>query len=284
MSDSLPRPDQQLRDWIAAAAAPLAGSALVVGICGAQGSGKTRLAAGLSQDLQALGLRVCCLSLDDLYLRRRERLQLAATIHPLLATRGVPGTHDVAMGTALLAQLKCLPVGAALALPRFDKARDDRALSADADTVTGPLDVILFEGWCVGLPPQCEAELARPVNQLEREQDADGRWRAWVNQQLASDYAALFAAIDRLIFLAVPDWEAVLQWRSQQERETAAAAPDGGVGLMDEVALRQFIAHYERLSRHALQVMPSRADLVRRLGWRHEVLEQCERPAPGHVR
>ena len=38
------------------------------------------------------------LSLDDLYLPKAERLRLARDVHPLLATRGVPGTHDVALG------------------------------------------------------------------------------------------------------------------------------------------------------------------------------------------
>ena len=73
---------------------------LVVGICGAQGSGKSTLTAVLRKLLEMRGLRVASLSLDDLYLTRGERRELAARIHPLLATRGVPGTHDVELGKA----------------------------------------------------------------------------------------------------------------------------------------------------------------------------------------
>ena len=48
------------------------------------------------------GLRAAILSLDDIYLSGADRLQRANTIHPLLATRGVPGTHDVGLGLQLL--------------------------------------------------------------------------------------------------------------------------------------------------------------------------------------
>src|SRR5690606_26489272 len=70
--------------------------ALLVGVSGCQGSGKTTLASLLVLLLrEMLGLRCINLSIDDFYLTRAERQQLAATVHPLLATRGVPGTHDV---------------------------------------------------------------------------------------------------------------------------------------------------------------------------------------------
>ncbi|HEX4847424.1 MAG TPA: kinase, partial [Novosphingobium sp.] len=96
----------------------------VLGLSGSQGSGKTTLVAGLEQALEAQGLRVARLSLDDLYLTRAERIALGQSVHPLLATRGVPGTHDVALGLEVIAALER---GKAAALPRFDKGRDDRA-------------------------------------------------------------------------------------------------------------------------------------------------------------
>ena len=70
----------------------------MVGLTGPQGSGKSTLAAKLPPLLAARGLRSAVLALDDLYLTHAERRRLAADIHPLLATRGVPGTHDVALG------------------------------------------------------------------------------------------------------------------------------------------------------------------------------------------
>src|SRR5689334_18588644 len=68
---------------------------LVFGVCGSQGLGKSTLARVLKEALlEAHGLSVAVLSLDDLYLSSAERARLARDVHPLLKTRGVPGTHD----------------------------------------------------------------------------------------------------------------------------------------------------------------------------------------------
>src|SRR6187397_1657911 len=96
----------------------------VIGINGAQGSGKTTLCRFLEALLVEHNLRTVTLSLDDLYLTRAERQDLAMHEHPLFATRGVPGTHDVALGEAILDDLLA---GRTAALPRFDKSVDDRA-------------------------------------------------------------------------------------------------------------------------------------------------------------
>ena len=74
----------------------------VVGICGAQGSGKSTLVAALAERLAEEGIAAATLSLDDLYFTRAERLRLASEVHPLFATRGVPGTHDIALGLGVL--------------------------------------------------------------------------------------------------------------------------------------------------------------------------------------
>lgn len=235
---------------------------LVVGICGAQGSGKSTLTAVLRKLLEMRGLRVASLSLDDLYLTRGERRELAARIHPLLATRGVPGTHDVELGKALLARLR--EPGTTMT-PVFDKAADDRAEDAAFE---GPADVVLFEGWCVGARPQPTTALAEPVNALERDQDADGRWRAYVNAQLAGPYRELFGAIGRLVLLQAPSFEVVLGWRIEQERKlrerlAREGRPAGQV--MTEAQVGAFIQHYERLTRWILAEMPGRADVTVRL-------------------
>ena len=81
-------------------------SPLVVGINGAQGSGKSTLTKILSMLLsQGFDKNVVSISIDDLYLTRAERQQLAEDIHPLFLTRGVPGTHDVELGKSILMQL-----------------------------------------------------------------------------------------------------------------------------------------------------------------------------------
>ncbi|MGI4876825.1 MAG: hypothetical protein ACRYG4_05010 [Janthinobacterium lividum] len=242
-------------DLIGAALSEVSRRPLVIGICGAQGSGKSTVAAAVADRLAASGLSVATLSLDDLYLSRADRFALAATVHPLLATRGVPGTHDTTLGLALFA---ALDRGETVRLPRFDKASDDRAPEDAWQPVAAGLDVLVFEGWCVGAVAQADADLAAPVNALERDEDVDGRWRAYVNAALSGPgYRALFARIDRLVLLAAPGFEVVAGWRTEQERR--------GAGVMTTAEVARFVAHYERLTRHILAEMPARADLVIRL-------------------
>ena len=240
----------------------------IVGINGAQGTGKSTLARFLVDELRDRHrLRALAVSLDDFYLGRAARAQLAVTIHPLLATRGVPGTHDATVGLATLRSLRALRPQATCTLPRFSKAEDD---VQPGETVSGPFDLLLFEGWCVGTPPQDEAALQDPVNELEREWDPDGYWRRHVNAQLAGPYMRWFAELDALVFLQAPGWDQVRQWRAQQEVETAAAH-GGRSALLDESAREHFLQHYRRLTDHALRVLPGRAQALIELGADHEV-------------
>jgi D-glycerate 3-kinase len=247
---------------------------LVVGISGAQGSGKSTLASDLVADLSGQGMAAAVLSLDDLYLTREERARLASRVHPLLATRGVPGTHDLSLAFAAIAALER---GEAARLPRFDKARDERRPAQDWDHAPAGTQVLLLEGWCLGAAPQEPAALADPVNALERDEDPDLRWRSFVNRALERDYRILFARVDLTVLLAAPGFEAVFGWRRQQERELAERTGGTGDGLMNDAALDRFIAHYERLTRHILAELPGRADIVARLGPDRAVLSLMER-------
>jgi len=243
------------RTW-APLAEEIAGTkARVIGINGAQGSGKSTACKFLKRLLAERGLRAVTLALDDLYLTRAERQAMARDEHPLFATRGVPGTHDVALGEQAL---DALLAGRPATLPRFDKAADDRAGSV---AVEPPVDVILFEGWCVGAVPQPAPALRQPVNRLEAEEDPDGSWRREVNRRLATDYAELFGRIGWLVMLQVDGWEAVRANRARQERKLGA-----GPAVMDEAALDRFLMHYERLTRWQLEEMPARADAVIAIG------------------
>lgn len=238
----------------------------VLGVNGAQGSGKSTLCESLALILrEGYGCRVAGFSIDDIYKTRAERERLAREIHPLLATRGVPGTHDVGLGLETLDRLTTAGSESSVALPAFDKSIDDRRPMSAWPLTQAPVDIVIFEGWCVGCAPQTQKELLRPINALEAEEDEDGRWRTHVNEQLLGPYAELFGRLDRLIMLKVPGMECVHQWRSLQERKLAAAIRENGSPghrLMDETALRRFIMHYERLTRHMLAEMPARADVT----------------------
>ncbi|MBN8499598.1 MAG: kinase [Sphingomonadales bacterium] len=237
---------------------------LVIGLCGAQGSGKSTLAAYLAAGLAAEGLRIATLSLDDLYKTRADRCLLARHVHPLLATRGVPGTHDIPLGCEVIATLER---GDAAPLPRFDKAADDRVPPPQWPLAPPATQVLLLEGWCVGARPQ--PDVSMPVNALEAAEDRDAVWRKYVNTALSGDYQALFARLDRLVLLAAPGWEIVARWREQQE---AALRSKGGPAVMSPAGVARFIQHYERLTRWILAEMPLRADLTARLGSGREVL------------
>lgn len=237
----------------------------VVGLCGPQGSGKSTIAAILRELLIAGDVSTTIFALDDFYLTRLERQRLARDIHPLLAARGVPGTHDVALMERTMAALgERTPVS----MPSFDKASDDRRPRTQWTSIVGPVDVILFEGWCVGAHPQGDAALAEPLNTLEEREDANGTWRRYVNECLRGDYQRLFARIDAQVLLEAPNFEVVFRWRSEQERklrERLEGAGQDASRLMDDAALARFIAHYERLTRHIMIEMPARADVVIKL-------------------
>lgn len=251
--------------------------ALVVGVSGAQGSGKSTFCQVLAALLRKLhGREVCGFSLDDLYLTRAERQQLAAEVHALLRTRGVPGTHDVSLGLDLLERLRQMKAEEVVAIPSFSKALDDRRPEPEWPVCRHRPDLVLFEGWCVGIGPQSETELSRPINSLEATEDPDGSWRRYVNHLLGTTYAQLFAKLDVLVVLQVPDFESVRRWRRLQEAKLARRHPEAPE-RMDTATLDRFVAHYERLTRHGFATLPDRADVLCRIAPDHRIVEIASR-------
>ncbi|MDP1618401.1 kinase [Phenylobacterium sp.] len=235
---------------------------LLVGICGPQAAGKSTLTAALAGLMQAQGLSVAVLSIDDLYLSHAARQRLGREIHPLLATRGPPGTHDVGLG---LGVLDALSEGQPAALPRFDKASDDLIPASAWPQAPAKVNVMLFEGWCVGARPQPAAALIAPANDLEARRDPDGRWRRHVNDSLAGPYQELFRLLDRLILLQAPGFEVVAAWRQEQERKLRmrlAAEGAAPARSMSDDEVLAFIQLYERLTTHILATMPAYADAI----------------------
>lgn len=256
------------------------GVPMVVGIQGPQGAGKTSLGLLLQRVLcDVAGLVVATLSIDDLYLTRAERAELAARIHPLFQTRGVPGTHDVALGVDVLQRLQA---AGPTAIPRFDKGRDDRAPEASWPVLEGPCDVVLFEGLWLGLPPLAPAALVAPVNELEAREDSAGIWRVYANRALAEHYPALFAHCKLLVHIQVPDFDCVRRWRSAAEHTLRARLEAEGADtsrVMDDAALARFFRHYERFTAHAMETLPEHADVILRMNREHRMVETRFRQA-----
>jgi len=234
----------------------LAQDVRILGLSGLQGSGKSTLAGQLVSAAAERGLRALAVSLDDVYLDLPEREALARDVHPLLITRGPPGTHDVALACTLLDALR---TGAPMDVPHFDKLTDRRGHSMTVKA----MDLVIFEGWCVGVPPESEAALFPPLNPLERDEDPSGHWRRWCNQALARDYPTLWQRLERLVFLQPPGFEIVAEWRWQQQQALQAASPSSP--QMTRRELDRFIQHYERISRQALRTLPTLADDIVRL-------------------
>lgn len=270
-----------LARWVDEALKKHSRGTFVLGINGAQGTGKSTLSEFLAEYLAAeLGRSTAVLSLDDLYLTRAERQALARTVHPLLATRGVPGTHDVGLGIRVLDALGALGAGEQLALPRFDKAVDDRRSVAEWPVVRGAVELVIFEGWCVCSEAVPDAELDQPVNALEAAEDSDGAWRRFVNEQLASVYPALFSRVDALVFLAAPGFDAIRRWRFEQERKLIANIGNQTKQTMDGAGIERFVRHFERVTRQDLERLPCRADVVLELGSDHTVTAVRYRSSP----
>lgn len=204
------------------------------------------------------------LSLDDYYLPRAERARLGARVHPLLARRGPPGTHDQAL---LFDHVDRLLAGATdpLALPRFDKGRDDRDGAPRRVSTNGRPAAVLLEGWFVGTPPQPESALASPANALEAREDPDGAWRRYVHRAHTTFHAQFERRAAATWHLAPPGWNEILAWRWAQERER----PGNCRGLPDAAAVEEFLHPFERIARFQFDRRADWADLVVKLDSAH---------------
>jgi len=234
---------------------------ILMGLNGAQGSGKSTMAHAIADLLGREHMLSCAiLSLDDFYLTHGERAELAECVHPLCATRGVPGTHDVALLRHTLSALGSAGSEGPTAVPRFDKLADDRAPVAEWHMIEQRPRCVLLEGWCVGIT---QADLPRwtgPINALEAEQDVDGHWFAWSLRALGA-YERIWSAMDLIASIEVPDLETVIESRLRQEHGLASAS---GRSAMDRAGVTRFVQHYERYTRALWAAMRTKADLLLR--------------------
>lgn len=238
-----------------------AGRALLVAVNGSQGSGKSTLCDYLCSLLQVdYGLACISLSLDDFYLTAPQRRQLSLDVHPLLATRGVPGTHDMGL---LSRTLDALLGGERVSVPRFDKSADDRVPDPEWQQVQQPVQVVLLEGWCMGAMAQPVDELVEPINALEASEDGDGRWRNYINAALTEKFSPLYRRVDRWVMLQAPSFDCVYEWRLEQEQKLAHNR--AGDAIMSAAEVARFIQFYQRLTEHCLARLPERVDHLYRL-------------------
>ena len=243
---------------------------LFVGINGCQGSGKSTLAAFICRALaEQGGLRAVSMSLDDFYLTQLDRQALAKKVHPMLATRGVPGTHDVDLMRSTFAALTSK--SGEVYVPRFDKAADDRTKIEQWHRIGAPVDVVIWEGWCLGLDPEPEDRLETAVNALEAEEDPTGVWRKYANTALQT-YQPLFQQVDYWIMLAAPNFDCVWRWRCEQEAKLEAALGDTRASkVMSPGEIARFVQFYQRLTEWSLDSIPQRMHLLYQLDEQRQI-------------
>lgn len=234
--------------WIHRAidAAP-AGHIPLLFLSGAQGSGKS---TALRQAVSMLPEPVAGASLDDFYLTKAERAGLARRVSPLFATRGPPGTHDLALLRETVALLRGATGTSGTLIPAFDKLADDRSARETWYSFSGRPAAIVIEGWMMGALPEAGAADAPPLNAVE-EEDASGVWRRYQGDALAGDYAALWDSADGFCHILAPGFDTVLGWRLEQEEALWRARGEAMPQERRAWAAR-FIQHYERITRRML--------------------------------
>jgi D-glycerate 3-kinase len=211
---------------------------VLIGVAGAQGSGKTTAV----QLLEAANRpRFAHFSIDDVYLDTGQRAALAARTHPLFVTRGPPGTHDIALARATIAALMGAGPESETPLPRFDKIKDVMRPRGEWPVFRGRPEAILVDAWCLGALP---VEPSPPLNAVE-EEDTNGRWREIQNEYLRTSYAEWFREFDAIVFVQAPSWEIVRRWRGQQEVTLRGRA----LTADEEAWIDRFVMHYERITR-----------------------------------
>lgn len=235
---------------------------LIIGVNGSQGSGKSTLTAFIKEYLTQLHkLNVAVISLDDFYYSQSIRQELADQVHPLLKTRGVPGTHDTKQLAQVLSSLK---KGQSIRLPRFNKATDNPEPFSNWPKADENVDVAILEGWCLGCTAQPKDQLIAPINALEENEDQNGVWRAYANTKLKQDYQPLYELFDFWLMLKAPAFSAVSDWRKQQESKLKASfEPNQDTnGIMTAPEIERFIQHFQRLTELGLRRLPRNMDLT----------------------
>lgn len=225
-------------------------------IAGSQGAGKSTLAKIFKLVLEnAYKKKVMLLSIDDYYLSKNKRNKLSKNIHPLLITRGVPGTHDiVALKNDIINfQKKKFPINT----PRFNKLKDD---ISSKKNIIKKAEILLLEGWCCGSPSINKKYLFQNINRLETIFDKNKKWRQYYNSQLKKDYKKVFSLFDQQIYIQPPSFSYILKWRYNQEKNNALKSRNKD--FMNKKELQKFIQHYEKLTKWMMKTMPAKADIL----------------------
>ena len=241
-----------------------------VGLAGGQGTGKTTISSLIRIILtKYFKLNVFRISIDDFYKTRKERINLSKRVHPMLLTRGVPGTHDINMMLNFFRKSKSKKFKR-LKLPTFNKAIDDRYNKKKWYDLKKKPDVIIFEGWCVGAKSEKNTTLNKAINSLERAKDQKKIWRKHVNHQLKSKYKNLYLQLNCLIYLKAKNFSLLQKWRLKQERKLWVKSKVKSK-IMSRGDVLNFMQTYQRITQNMFRNMPKYASVIFNLNSNHQI-------------
>ncbi|EQC37944.1 hypothetical protein SDRG_04961 [Saprolegnia diclina VS20] len=223
---------------------------LVLGLSCVQGGGKTTMTSYLELLFKATGKNCAVLSIDDVYYTRdgQRRVAEAHPGNPLLEFRGNPGTHDVDLLLDIIAQAK---QGADVVVPRYDKSafegRGDRAPQDAWQHHTGPLDVLVIEGWCLGFEasnlPLYVSQLHAARVYLHRRRRSH-RHLGPVNEAL-KDFDRIYAELAAMLVIQVPDAHCVYTWREEAEADMRTQGKPGMTSAQVADFVDRFMPAYD---------------------------------------
>jgi len=245
---------------------------LIIGLAGGQGSGKTTISSILTLILQKyFKLNVFKVSIDDFYKTRKDRKLLSKNKHPLLMTRGVPGTHDIDLMLSFFKKIKNKNFKS-LQIPIFDKAIDDRCSKSLWHKIKTKPDVVIFEGWCVGARAQSSRQLKKPINSLEKIYDQGAKWRAYVNVQLKTKYKTLFNQLDELLYLKAKNFKLLKEWRLKQERKLWLQTKNKkNLKIMSNGDVMKFMHTYQRITQQMFKDAIKSSSIIMNLNSNHQI-------------
>ena len=243
-----------------------------VGLAGGQGTGKTTSSSLIKIILtKYFKLKVFKISIDDFYKTRKERIRLSKRVHPMLLTRGVPGTHDINMMLNFFKKAKSKKFKR-LKLPTFNKAIDDRFDKKRWYDLKEKPDVIIFEGWCVGAKAEKINTLNKTINLMEKNKDKKKIWRKYVNQQLKSKYKNLYSQLNCLIYLRAKNFNLLQKWRLKQERKLLLSSKKNSkLKIMNKEDVLSFMQTYQRVTQNMFKNMPKYASIILNLNSNHQI-------------
>ena len=243
-----------------------------VGLAGGQGTGKTTTSSLIKIILSKyFKLDVFRISIDDFYKTRKERISLSKRIHPMLLTRGVPGTHDINMMLNFFKKSKSKKFKR-LKLPIFNKAIDDRFSKKHWYDLKKKPDVIIFEGWCVGAKSEKNNTLKKTINSMEKTKDQKQIWRKYVNDQLKSKYKKLYSQLNCLIYLKAKNFSLLQKWRLKQERKLWVKSKKNlNTKIMSKDNVLTFMQTYQRVTQNMFKYTPKYASVIINLNSNHQI-------------